>query len=110
MQIHQPDLAMIKPEMSVKANFLEKRVAGTEQPPLLVPPKAILREGNDSYVWVVRGGVATGVCIVRGHDFDNAVEILRGLRDGDVVIAVPPANLRGDERVRSTTATLQFAE
>lgn len=105
VQIHQADLAMIKPEMSVKANFLEKRVAGTEQPRLLVPPKAIFREGNDSYVWLVRGGVATRVSIVRGHDFENAVEVLHGLRDGDVVIAAPPANLRDGERVRSTAAT-----
>jgi hypothetical protein len=33
MQIHQPNLAMIKPEMSVKSNFLGKKTVSRESPP-----------------------------------------------------------------------------
>ena len=37
VQIRQPNLAMVKPEMSVKANFLEKRVSSQDNHPLVVP-------------------------------------------------------------------------
>src|SRR5215469_8548811 len=50
VQIHQPNLAMIKPEMSVKANFLAKPASNQEKPSLVVPAKAVLRQESGSYV------------------------------------------------------------
>src|SRR5215467_2138893 len=64
VQIRQPNLAMIKPEMSVKANFLEKRDSTKKEPPVIVPTRALLREGNSSYVWTIRNGEARRVSVL----------------------------------------------
>src|SRR5215470_4772809 len=45
VHILQPDLAMIRPEMSVKANFVERRVVHNDDSRLFVPAKAILHQG-----------------------------------------------------------------
>jgi len=101
LQIRQPNLAMVKPEMSVKANFLEWRTGSKEQQRLFVPAKAILREGNESHTWVVRNGVAKRVSILRGSETENGVEVRDGLHDGDVLILAPPANLNDGQKVRA---------
>lgn len=103
VQIRQPNLAIIKPEMSVKANFLEQRTANREEPVLVVPAKAVLREGDQSYVWTVRSGEARRVSIVRGREIDGGVEVRQGIKDGDVVVAAPAATLGEGRRVRSVS-------
>jgi len=101
VHILQPDLAMIKPEMSVKANFVERRVVRNDEARLLVPAKAILHEGGNSYVWMLRNGVAKRVSVMQGGENQNGVEVRRGLSDGDVLIIAPPAQLSDGQRVRS---------
>src|SRR5215469_4289997 len=101
VQIRQPNLAMIKPEMSVKANFVERRVVRNDEARLLVPAKAILHEGGNSYVWMLRNGVAKRVSVMQGGENQNGVEVRRGLSDGDVLIIAPPAQLSDDQRVRT---------
>lgn len=100
VQIRQPNLAIIKPEMSVKANFLEKRAVLKDQPRIFIPKKAILREGNDTYVWIVRDGAAKRVSILRGSETERGVEVQKGLKDGDIVIAAPGANLGEGQKVQ----------
>jgi len=65
VHILQPDLAMIKPEMSVKANFVERRVVRNDESRLFVPAKAILHESGDSYVWTLRNGIAKRVSVMQ---------------------------------------------
>jgi HlyD family secretion protein len=101
VQIRQPNLALVKPEMSVKANFLEKRVGSKEPPRLFVPAKAIVREGSDSFVWTVRQGVAKRVSVLSGKETPSGVEVRQGLKDGDVLIVAPPANLNDGQDVRA---------
>jgi len=101
VKIRQPNLAIIKPEMSVKANFLEKRAANKEEPLLVVPAKAVLREGNHSYVWTVRSGEARRVSILRGGETDGGIEVRQGLKDGDVVVAAPAATLGEGQKLRA---------
>ena len=101
VQIRQPNLAMIKPEMSVKANFLAKRVSKNEGRPLVVPAKAVLREGNSSYVWTVWRGEARRVSILCGGETEDGVEVREGLRDSDLVVAGPAATLSEGQKVRA---------
>ncbi len=103
VQIRQPNLAIIKPEISVKANFLEKRITSTEEARLFVPAKAVLRDGNESYVWTVRSGVMKRISIVRGGETESGVEVHQGLRDGDLVVIAPSVNLREGQKVRAST-------
>lgn len=100
-QIRQPNLAMIKPEMSVKANFLAKGVPKNEERALVVPAKAVLREGNSSYVWTVRRGEARRVSIFRGGETEGGVEMRQGLRAGTVVVAEPAATLSEGQKVQT---------
>jgi len=101
VQIRQPNLAMIKPEMSVKANFLEKRDSTKKEPPVIVPTRALLREGNSSYVWTIRNGEARRVSVLRAGETEGGVEVREGLGDGDVVIAAPAATLSEGQKVRT---------
>jgi HlyD family secretion protein len=103
VQIRQPNLAIIKPEMSVKANFFEKRATNTKEARLFVPAKAVLRDGNESYVWTVRSGVMKRISIVRGGETESDVEVHQGLRDGDLVVIAPSVNLREGQKVRAST-------
>ena len=101
VHILQPDLAMIKPEMSVKANFVERRVVRNDQARLFVPAKAILHERGNSYVWTLRNGVAKRVSVIQGGENQSGVEVRRGLSDGDVLIIAPPSQLSDGQRVRT---------
>lgn len=101
VQIRQPNLAMIKPEMSVKANFLEKAAGSEEAPRIVIPTKAVVREGNDDYVWTVNRGMAKRVSVLRGSQSESGVEVREGLRDGDVVVVASPASLSEGQKVQS---------
>lgn len=102
VQIRQPNLAMIKPEMSVKANFLEKAAVSEEAPRIVIPTKAVVREGNDDYVWTVNRGTAKRVSVLRGSQTESGVEVREGLRDGDVVVVASPASLSEGQKVQAT--------
>ncbi len=102
VQIRQANLAIIKPEMSVKANFIEKRVATKDAHPIAIPAKAVLREENSSYVWTVKSGEARRAPIIRGADIEAGVEVYEGLNDGEVIITNPAPNLSEGQKVRLT--------
>jgi HlyD family secretion protein len=101
VQIRQPNLAMIKPEMSVKANFLEKAAVSEEAPRIVIPTKAVVPEGNDYYVWTINRGMAKRVSVLRGSQTESGVEVREGLRDGDVVVVAPPASLSEGQKVQT---------
>src|SRR5438552_3759539 len=65
VQIDNPDLQIIKPEMSVKVSFLEGRSVATEDPGVTVPKSAVKTEGTKSYVWTVHDSTVRRVPIVR---------------------------------------------
>ena len=99
VQIARPDLQIIKPEMSTKVSFLEKQLAGTQQPRITVPKGAVRIEEGETYVWAVRKGIVQRVGIVRGQETETGTEIKEGLNDGDVVVVSPQANLANGKKV-----------
>lgn len=103
VQIHQPNLAIIKPELSVKANFLEKRTEAKNEPRLVIPGKSLQREGSKSYVWTVRNGMAKRVSILVGREMVSGIEVKQGLKDGDILIVAPPTNLSDGQTIRATS-------
>lgn len=107
VQIKQPNLAMIKPEMSVKANFLEKRTEGKGEARLVVPAKALVHEGNGFYAWVVQNRVARRVPVTRGDETQSGVEVRQGLTDGDVLIIAPPTSLNDGQKVEAAARRTQ---
>ena len=99
VQLNQPDLQIIKPEMSVKVSFLENQAPATQEPRITVPKGAIRSEQGETYVWTVREGIVQRVGIVRGQETETGIEIEQGLNDGDVVVVSPQANLASGRRV-----------
>src|SRR5437773_8009341 len=99
VQIAQPDLQIIKPEMSAKVSFLENQPAATQQPRITVPKGAVRIEEGKTYVWTVREGIVHCVGIARGQETEAGIEIKQGLNDGDVVVVSPQAKLANGGKV-----------
>jgi RND family efflux transporter MFP subunit len=100
VRILQPDLKIIKPEMSAKVTFLSSApTAKVEAPTVLVPKKAIVTEGNSNTVWIIRDGIAHASPVVLGREYQEGVEVKQGLNGGEMVIVVPPATLHDGEAV-----------
>ena len=99
VRILQPDLKIIKPEMSAKVTFQSIMTQKAAAPMVLVPKKAIVTEGNASSVWVVRVDAAHSVPVVLGREFQDGVEVRNGLSGGETVIVVPPPTLRDGQAV-----------
>jgi RND family efflux transporter MFP subunit len=99
VKILQPDLKIIKPEMSAKVTFQSITTQKAAAPMVLVPKKAIVTEGNANSVWVVRGDLAHSVPVVLGREFQDGVEVRSGLSGGETVIVVPPATIHEGQAV-----------
>lgn len=67
---------------------------------VLVPEEAVIREGDQSYVYVVGGGIAAKTAITTGQRRDAAVEVLAGLAPGSEVVTKGHQSLRDRSPVR----------
>ncbi len=75
-----------------RANVRVGRVAGA----LVVPPGALLRDGDDAgraEVFVVLAGKAERRHVVLGVETPSEIQVTEGLRAGDVVVVAPPSAL-----------------
>ena len=99
VRLRDADLRIIKPEMSAKVAFMAGEGHASSARLVIMPKKAIVSEGAASAVWVVRDGAAYRIAIVTGHEFQDGVEVRRGLDGGEMVIVEPPADLKGGSRV-----------
>ena len=99
VRILQPDLKIIKPEMSAKVTFQSIMTQTVAAPMVLVPKKAIVTEGSASSVWAVRGATAHLTPVVLGREFQEGVEVRNGLSGGEMVIVVPPPTLKEGQAV-----------
>ena len=100
VRILQPDLKIIKPEMSAKVTFQSIVTQTTKAAAMvLVPKKAIVTEGSASSVWVVRTATARLTPVVLGREFQEGVEVRQGLSGGEMVIVVPPATIKEGQAV-----------
>jgi RND family efflux transporter MFP subunit len=99
VRIARPDVEIIKPEMSAKVSFLENQPASTQQPRITVPKGAVRSDEGEAYVWTVRESIVKRVSIVRGQETETGIEIKQGLKDGDVVVVSPQANLANGRKV-----------
>jgi HlyD family secretion protein len=68
---------------------------------LLVPPSATFRQNGVWTVFVIQAGRAVRRNIEIGNRTDTAVEVTRGLAEGETVILHPPSELSDGMRVRT---------
>ncbi len=104
VKILQPDLKIIKPEMSAKVTFQSIVTQAAAAPMVLVPKKAIVTDGAANSVWVVRGDTAHLVGIVVGREFQDGVEVRQGLSGGETVIVVPAATIKEGQEVTAVAS------
>jgi RND family efflux transporter MFP subunit len=104
VRVLQPDLKVIKPEMSAKVTFQSITTQTAAAPMVLVPKKAIVTEGSSSSVWVVRGDSAHLVPIIVGREFQEGVEVKQGLSGGEMVIVVPSATIKEGQEVTAVAS------
>jgi len=86
----------LPPGMTLEVNIETRRVTQT-----LLVPASTLAGGQ---VWVVEGGRAHRRTVRSGIIGADKVEILAGLRAGELVIDTPPADLREGDRVKARSA------
>jgi len=101
VEVHllNPDLDVVKPEMSAKVTFLAAAAAKQEAALVMVPKKAIVSDGSQNYVWTVRDGSAHRTEITLGREFQDGMQVTQGLTGGETVIVVPPAKLGDGQQV-----------
>jgi RND family efflux transporter MFP subunit len=105
VKILRPEMEVVKPEMSAKVTFLARAAGSGRQPVVLAPKNAIVKSGGESFVWLVRDGIARRATLVTGREFEHGVEVKSGLEEGETVIVAPSAGLKDGQRVASRNST-----
>ncbi|MFP4374501.1 MAG: efflux RND transporter periplasmic adaptor subunit [Spirochaetaceae bacterium] len=80
---------------------------------LLVPSQAVVRNGEDTFVFVAADGVARRTRVEAGRRMGARTEITDGLSEGDVVVTTGTSGLRDGDAIRATVredATASGAE
>lgn len=88
----------LKPGMFGRVTLELERVAGV----VLVPPRAVARQGTDGVAFVVREGRVREVRPTLGRTWpDGRVEVVRGLEEGDLLVTLGREMLRDGMEVRT---------
>jgi RND family efflux transporter MFP subunit len=88
------------PDMGVKVAF-QAETDTTAGPRLLVPRAALGREGETTVAFVVRDGSVERRAVTPGREAGSDVEVRAGLREGEIVVMSPPAELADGDPVKS---------
>lgn len=94
----------ILPDMGVKVAFQADEAEAEPASPstLLIPERALRREGETALVFVVREGVVERRALALGGSSGGQVEVRSGLRATDRVVLDPPPDLADGDPVRVT--------
>jgi RND family efflux transporter MFP subunit len=93
VHLDNPDLQVIKPEMSAKVSFLESPREENVERPIIVPQSAVKVDGSENYVWTVRNGVARKERITCGKRTESGIQVIHGLANGDSIVVTPEVKL-----------------
>jgi len=96
----------LRPDMSVRINFLADAPANSTAPRVLAPLAALRREGEKAFVWTVRNDHAQRVPVQTGEDLGDMVHVTRGLDGGEALVVSGLENLREGIPVRTTDQSL----
>jgi RND family efflux transporter MFP subunit len=86
----------ILPDMGVKVTFLREAGAAPDpaaRPTALVPKAALRPDGDQTYVFLITGGVVERRAVQTGGVDGDRVEVIAGLNPGDRVVISPPPTL-----------------
>jgi RND family efflux transporter MFP subunit len=92
----------ILPDMGIKVTFLRPSgdsSAVATRPVTLIPKAAVVKAGNDSFVFVVTGETVERRAVRIGGTDGDRLEAVGSLRMGDKVVLSPPATLKSGDKV-----------
>jgi multidrug efflux pump subunit AcrA (membrane-fusion protein) len=91
----------VLPDMGVKVAFLGDEAAEGTATRLVVPRKAVRKDGKDEWVFVVADGKVEKRAVRMGATIHEDGEVLEGLKEGERVVVEGPADLAEGRRVRA---------
>jgi RND family efflux transporter MFP subunit len=94
----------ILPEMGARVEFLDTAGVAADAPArVFVPAAAVVNEGAETVVWVVRDGTVARRNIAAGPVSGGRREVRSGLTGGESVVLDPPKDLAEGARVNVVT-------
>lgn len=90
----------VLPEMSAKAAFLSRALTPDENRAFLSIPSSAVRNSPHKRVFLVKDGKAHLVPITTGKHWNDTVEVLSGLEEGDIIVLQPDKHLKDGNRVK----------
>jgi RND family efflux transporter MFP subunit len=91
--------AYLRPDMSVRINFLAAPSTDGTTPRVVAPKAAMRGEGTNAFVWTVRTEQVWRVSVSVGEDFGDTVQVTSGLDGGETLVVSDTAHLREGMRV-----------
>ncbi len=92
----------ILPEMSAKVAFLSHPVTGDEKKPrIALYQSAVVSRNKHKVVFLVRGKTVLETPVSLGNPIGDMVEVLQGVKVGDVVVLNPPDRLRNGSKIKT---------
>ena len=86
--------AYLRPDMSVRINFLpEVSTTQTSTPRVIVPVASLRGEGHNTFVWTVYNGHVQRRPVEVGKDLGEKREIRSGLEGGEMLVLFSPTDL-----------------
>jgi len=93
----------LRPEMNARVNFLADKPSATENKSIarvLVPKTAIVKQDNNSFVFVVKGNKVEQRTIRTGEELGDTYVVLDGLSGNESVAVAGIDKLRDGDRVK----------
>jgi len=94
----------ILPDMGIKVSFLEDGAQPVAKGAPLVPDAAVVKDGDASFVWVVRDGKVEKRAVTVGESKDGQVAVTQGLEGGESIVVDAPRRLRDGAAVELQAA------
>ena len=96
ISITNPD-KNLKPGLSADADI----VIADNKNSITVPYEAVQEDdSNKEFVFICKNGKAYKNYVSTGKEYNNRIEILSGLKEGDTVVISPPDNLKNGQAVK----------
>ena len=95
--------SLLIPEMSARVYFMdpENREITVDEPSYTgVSQNAVVKQDDNSYVFLVNGEYVEKRKIETGKTVGNTIEILSGLEAGDEVVLTPPSTLKDGDKIK----------
>ena len=91
----------VLPDMGIRVSFLQKMAETTTEKKegVVVPNAAVLSQGDNSYVMLVRNGRVEVKLVEVAEETPNYSRIIKGVRAGDQVIASYDQELENNQKV-----------